>query len=362
MFTRLFTDLSVSYASALISARHWTDTMSQLAYHHPAVQTLYDTLNGSPSGVFVHWGVYQSGKTTAVREAAWRLQDRAHRQVICLSSFNVSWSGKLDAALRQAIGVPADMADQPLSRFFSNHTTLVIDSFDLLMNREARTADTLTMVRDLIRESAATRRFNVLLVLTSWEHAKALADAGCTLVGDSPSSWTPDQLEAFLASMPEHVAAQMGDNKDAIMRRSARSGTPCFMERLAGTGYTSPVYAYMLRLEWLKGTRALYDCADPPLALVEARFPDRHGVFHHQDMSDGRMIQDYVAMTGDEPVPTLTGFPDTDPTPHCTEAATDSQTHPTLARSPCPNFIPHRQDLPDSLTPKTKASERQYFA
>ena len=87
MFNEFFTAIRVAWVVGQIRARHVMERPYARAFHHPLEQSLFDTLNSSKSGVFVHWGVYGSGKTTAVRQAAWRLQEEAGRQVIIMQSF-----------------------------------------------------------------------------------------------------------------------------------------------------------------------------------------------------------------------------------------------------------------------------------
>jgi hypothetical protein len=70
MFIAFFTAIRVAWVAGQISARHRLEGPSVHAFHHPVVQTLVDELNGSV-GAFVYWGVYESGKSTAMREATW---------------------------------------------------------------------------------------------------------------------------------------------------------------------------------------------------------------------------------------------------------------------------------------------------
>jgi hypothetical protein len=284
MFTRFFSAIRVAYVVNLISLRHTLKQEVDFKYRHPVENTLFNTLSSSSSGVFVHWGVYESGKTTAVRDAAWRLQDRGGRLVICVSGYDFSgWRGLTRGEwFRKAIGIPDD-SHEPLSDFFTKQaTTIIIDNADSLMNDDARASDTVDFVKALATESAMTGRFNVLLVLTSWERAKELLDTGCKLVPDDlPARWTGDQLDALFTTLPADMISSVGDRKDELLRLSTLSGTPGFMTFEAWNANFESRHAVVHDLEWRKGTKVLYD---KDLQPYEGRFPDKYGIFHHEDL------------------------------------------------------------------------------
>jgi hypothetical protein len=133
----------------VFSARHALGAEAPLAYHHPLEDAVFEGLLGAPSGVFVHWGAYGSGKSTAVRVACQRLQ-AAGRTVILLHGFDHSSARTARALLRRAVGVPDDVA--PISGSFVGPTTVVVDHFDAPMQC---LADTLAHLRELAAESAA---------------------------------------------------------------------------------------------------------------------------------------------------------------------------------------------------------------
>ena len=284
-----------TWIASQISARHRLEPSKVLAYHHPLEQSLFDCLTSSKSGVFVHWGVYESGKSTAARQAAWRLQEEAERQVIGFSGFEFSWLKPPEKRLRHAIGVPEDMGDtKALSEFFMQDTTIIIDEFDAFMrDKDNSAAPTLDMVRELIKDSKATQKFNVLLVVTSWERANELVDAGCKLIpSDSPARWTSEQLETLYATLPDKVTSEMGERKNELLRLSTLSGTPGFLtyethEAISGRKCFSTSHASMHDLEWHRGMKGLYKQAQLDLSphAKTGRFPDRNGVYHHEDLA-----------------------------------------------------------------------------
>jgi hypothetical protein len=290
MLEQFFFSMRVAWVAGQISTRHRLEKYPHaLAYRHPLEQKLFDTLNSSKSGVFVHWGVYESGKSTAVREAAWRLQE-VGRQVIHFHGFDFSSYKQPEGRLRRAIGVPADMDDKHLSDFFLRDTTIIIDHFDTLMrDKDESAVRTLELVRDLIKESETTRKFNVLIVVNSWERAQELVGAGCQLVpSDVPARWTREQLETLFATLPVDVINNVGDKKDTLLRLATLSGTPGFLVFEANCkNLPNARYAAMHDLEWRKGIKALYEPLQElpsDITTMEGRFPDRNGNYHHKDV------------------------------------------------------------------------------
>ena len=292
MLEKLFATMRVAWVAGQISARHKLGSPRVLAFHHPLVETLFDTLKTESSGVFVHWGVYESGKSTAAIQAAWRLQEEAERQVIGFNGFEFSWLKPPVKRLRHAIGVPEDMTDKPLSEFFTRDTTIIIDHFDTLLRDKDNVGDeTLEWVIKLIEESEQTKKFNVLLIVTSWERAQELVDAGCKLVpSDAPARWTRDDLETLYASLCDKTRSIMSEKEDELLRLSTLSGTPGFLtyEAISDRKRFSTSHAAMHDLEWRRGMKALckqaHDLDLSPHA-AEGRFPDRNGVYHHEDLA-----------------------------------------------------------------------------
>jgi hypothetical protein len=291
MLEQFWATIRVAWVAGQISARHRLERPYALAYHHPLAETLFNTLKTESSGVFVHWGVYESGKSTASREVAWRLQEQAGKQVICLHGFDFSHLHPVCARMRRAIGVPVDMEDRQFSDFFSKpNTTIVIDHFDILMcDKNNRGDETLEWVIKLIEESERTKKFNVLLVVNSWEQAQELVDAGCKLLpGDAPARWTRGQLETLYASLSDKVKSTMSGKEDELLRLATLSGTPGFLTFAAHGERISPKYAAMHDLEWRRGMKGLYKQTHLDLSphVEIGRFPDRNGVYHHEDLQE----------------------------------------------------------------------------
>ena len=62
MLERFMAAISVAHVKNIIRARHVHTNENLSAYHHPIADQMFTHLNSSPSGIFVHWGVYESGK------------------------------------------------------------------------------------------------------------------------------------------------------------------------------------------------------------------------------------------------------------------------------------------------------------
>jgi hypothetical protein len=290
MLEQFWATMRVAWVAGQIAARHRLGSPRVLAYHHPLVETLFNTLKTESSGVFVHWGVYESGKSTAANQAAWRLQEEAERQVIGFNGFEFSWLKPPMKRLRHAIGVPEDMDDKPFSEFFTRDTTIIIDHFDMfLRDKDNVGGETLEWVMKLIEESEQTKKFNMLLIVTSWERAEELVDAGCKLVpGDAPAKWTRDELETLLASLSDKSRSIMSEKEDELLRLSTLSGTPGFLTFSAHGERINPKRAAMHDLEWRRGMKGLYKQAHLDLSphVEVGRFPDRNGVYHHEDLQE----------------------------------------------------------------------------
>ena len=106
---------------------------------------------------------------------------------------------------RQPPGLRAGR-QEPLSAFFGlRPTTLIVDDMDVPLRHAEDRAECL---RALVADSRETRRFNVLLLVTSWEWAAELRALGATL--------TAEELRGLLGTASD----------DAIVAAAAVAGTP----------------------------------------------------------------------------------------------------------------------------------------
>ena len=279
MLERFWSTIRIADVANLISTRHVIKSRDVASFHHPLEKVMFDNLNTSSSGIFVHWGVYESGKSTAIKNVGLRLQEEGGRTVILLHGFNFSWEKSMHPWLRHAIGIPKD-STEPISTYFNKPTTVIIDHFDMLM-RDERADETLKFLRELAIECVDTQKFNVFIAITSWERAIQLRENGCKLIG-SPSKWTRDELTELFSSFPEKVQNlwTCQERKNELLRLATLSGTPGFLAFESYAKIPCSKRALLLDFEWRKGIRALDGNAQKN---DEGRFPDKNGLFHWDD-------------------------------------------------------------------------------
>ena len=282
MFGKFFSVLRVAHVSSIINARNALEPQQNPTYPHPLENAIFNDLNTS-SGIFVHWGVYESGKTTAVRKVGLRLQNEEGKTVIYTHGYDFSWERTMKRPfLRQIIGIPKECDTEPISTYFNKPTTIIIDHFDLMMqDKDNRCNDTLSALRELATESADSQKFNVLLVLNSWERAIQLCNAisGCKITG-SPSRWSEDELKALFETLPESVKDQweiQNEKKDELLRLATLAGTPGYLTFEANSQRLCARQAARFDREWRRGTRALR--GESELGDT-GRFPDKNGIYH----------------------------------------------------------------------------------
>ena len=198
LLARLADFLRVAWVSYGIAARHGTPQPERLAApsKRPALErVLSDALGGASGGVvLLHWKPYGSGKTFAARRAAERLRANGSL-VVALNGYHMQWveRASLQAFVRAGVGIPPDRPE-PLSASVRvvGPTTLIVDDLDVPLRHVEDRAECL---RALVADSRETWRFNVLLLVTSWEWAAELRALGAALIG-APALWTAEELSA----------------------------------------------------------------------------------------------------------------------------------------------------------------------
>ncbi len=285
MLQQLVAAIRAAYIAYMMSSRHLVDKPLS-TYHHPVADQLFTQLSSSTSGIFVHWGVYESGKSTAAKQAAWRLQEEAGRTVILLDGFNFICLGKpIREQFKFLVGV-SETSSEPVATFYSKPTTVIIDNFDVLMY-EKRECEALEFLQELSAESVETQKFNVLLILTPWEQAVQLREKGYTVIAPS-AKWSEEQLHALFSTLPESLQNKWKDenSKSELLRLAAISGTPGDLLFGVRGEKVSEKRAWLLAEEWRKGGKALDEsCATKEKMEEEGRFPDKNGIFHWEDLA-----------------------------------------------------------------------------
>jgi hypothetical protein len=226
--------------------------------------------------VYVHWGVYESGKSRAARNAAIRLQGGGigAKLVMLSHGWDFTHKTKLRDWLRISIGIPDDRAEDKLSLFLphKNETVMILDHPESLIKQYGANE----MV-DGLRELGIP----VLIMVTSWERAVELKRAGCVLVGEPGfGRWTEDELNDLYQSFPESVREKCKPIRLELAGTSVMSGSPGVLFHECHHGQkasTNMLRARLMQNEWINGMRALQG---QDMGEITGRFPDKQGTFH----------------------------------------------------------------------------------
>jgi hypothetical protein len=258
-------------------------------YQHPMVRQMFNALSTStttPSSIFACWGVYEFGKSTAAKQLAWRLQQDAARTVVYLHAYDFAHKNTMRERLQFHLGLTHETSRAELfSTFFSKPTTIIMDHFDIMMH-DRRVTDTMQFLSALNIEAQSTQRFNVLLLLNSWERASELQAQGYSsryTVLES-GKWSEEQLDKIFNTLPSALQTNV-DNRENVIRFAAISGTPGDFVAAVHGEKVSLRRAAMLDTEWRKGTKALCsttksDC----LETEKGMFPDKTGIYHWEEV------------------------------------------------------------------------------
>ena len=271
MLETFFSFVSTWMLTHQVATRHLIPAAKQGLYH-PAEDAIFSALAKDGNDISVYWGVYESGKTTAVRNAGLKLQ-QMDRMCVVLEGYDLTFPKDFARTLRMRIGVPNDRAS--LSTHISRPASVVVDHFDFL-------------AKEVDEPLKALRELNTstLLVVESWERALELRDNhGCKLI-EPVGRWTGDQLNALFLTLPQSIQDKwVGQEKEELMRLSVMSGAAGFLtfaihERLSdGLNFIASRHsirrAEILDTEWRNGISALSGGA-----CAVGRFPDKDGVFH----------------------------------------------------------------------------------
>jgi hypothetical protein len=280
MIENFIRSLAVWHSSmTLMNANKLTPVSTPHYLRHRLENAMVSTLNSS-DGLFIHWGLYGSGKSVAVRHAAQRLQDDHGRTVIFRWGYDLRGLFDPNCDLYTRLGLPSS----ELALFDSKPTTLIIDHFDTFVWYPAKKNELLMRsLLGMVAQARHTPNFNMLLVFNSWESVREFKDR-CgpsypRLVADPGlGRWTKDELTALRDITP--IRSSTTDDKyDEILNLSIIGGSPSMLhdalnkfETLKATRARSFIYEY----EWTQGILALTGCTP----TGPGRFPDKDGNFH----------------------------------------------------------------------------------
>jgi hypothetical protein len=226
--------------------------------------------------MYVHWGVYESGKSWAASNAAIRLQNEHAKVVMLRHGWDFTYKTTVRDWLRVSIGIPNDYVDAKISTFLpdTSRTVMIVDHPDFLLKHYGATS-----LVDSLREL----EIPVLILVNSWERAVELKNSGCQLLGEPGfARWTEDELNELLKTYPEEIHAKDSATWLSLMGVGVLSGSPGifsagYHERGEKSKSANLRRAQLMHMEWQNGMRALQgqDMGD-----TTGRFPDKNGVFH----------------------------------------------------------------------------------
>jgi hypothetical protein len=142
--------------------------------------------------MYVHWGVYESGKSRAASNAVIRLQNEHSKVVMLRHGWDFTYKKTVRDWLRISIGIPDDCVDAKISTFLpdTSRTVMMIDHPDYLIKQHG--------VTQLV-DSLCELEIPVLILVNSWERAVELSNSGCQLLGEPGfARWTEDDLNELL--------------------------------------------------------------------------------------------------------------------------------------------------------------------
>ena len=231
-----------------ISPRDSAPQPVPVRFHHPIEQLFMQALQSPTPKVWVHWGAFESGKSTAARNAVAALCSISSKSVHLMHGHHYHHETEPLSSLRQARSCMA----------------VVLDHCDYYL-------------RQTSEETVADARalgVNVLLIVTSWERAVELRQHGAELVGTPGCGrWTPAQLEQAITvdDVPQRER----------LRICTISQTPCgLLDRLrVRIVRYEEQRARLVAREWENGIRALTTSMSTDND-AKGRFPDKDGQFH----------------------------------------------------------------------------------
>ena len=224
---------------------------------------------------YVHWGVYESGKTWAARNAAIRLQEEHGKLVIHRDGWDFSHKKTVRDWLQISVGIPGDRGGDKLSTFLPDKSVMIVDHPDFLIEQHGGPG-LVVGLREL--------EIPVLILVNSWERAVELRNSGCQLLGEPGfARWSEDELNGLFKTF----SSPLIQDKDSatlvsLMDVGVLSGSPgilfyeCHYEERCKPNKRR---AKLMDNEWVNGILAL-NGRDMTIHETTGRFPDKHGIFH----------------------------------------------------------------------------------
>lgn len=239
--------------------------------------------------IFVHWGVYESGKTWAARNVGFKLQEEEETRVMFLRGYDHNFQLKsVREWLRLSIG--GDEEESTSLKTGDSPTVVIIDHFDPVLDHYGL-ADTVHALRRELRDRDKDKQrvVKVLLLVTSWELALELRDDGkCKLVSQDAACgrWNYDHLVGAWKTLPLYTRLQWTDEEHtnllSFVVETGAVGDLVFHveEKSRFSDKNLAKRGAVLNNEWSMGIRALDGHAEPGDVGV---FPDRHGRYRYPE-------------------------------------------------------------------------------
>jgi hypothetical protein len=210
---------------------------------HPVVNSLSKAVDYPDCGVFVFWGMYQSGKTEALKELQRKLSAQK-RQTIALDG--AKFRGNLDHWFCKSLTcmecgdclildeLLAPPLPSPFNGFTVASTTIIIDHFDAIIQTED-----IQKVKNFVvgyaQQSNSGKRFNMLLCVSSVAYALEILSwngGRKIMLAASPDAarWTEASLRPLVNKLV------VTDSKEAILQCASIAGSPSCVRSMLYSG------------------------------------------------------------------------------------------------------------------------------
>jgi hypothetical protein len=256
-----------------IIIRHTRDSLNRNGLQSRLEDAIVSTLMQPTPKIYVHWGVYESGKSRAGVNAAVRLQGEHGKLVMLRHGWDFTHKKTFRDWLLSSIGIPDDRADDKLSMFLPKNRTVLILDHPLFLIKQHGAKGVVDGLREL--------EIPALILVQSWERAVELKKAGCELLGEPGlGSWTASELAELFETFSHTIQDISPDLKDELHQCAVLSGSPgilfneCHREE---NRKPNMLRAKLMCNEWGNGIRALNG---EDMGTTTGRFPDKDGTFH----------------------------------------------------------------------------------
>jgi hypothetical protein len=276
MLAQIITSLHTWWIALSIVSRHDKHVGPVRGVQSRLEDAIVDTLLKPEPRIYVHWGVYASGKAWAARNAAARLQ-AGGRLAMLVRGYDFTHKQELREWLRVSVGVPEDRAGERLSSFLpSDHTAvMILHHAESLIRQYGERA---------LVDALGELGIPVLIMVSSWERAVNLKEAGCRLLGEPGfGKWTPTELDVLWERSRPYTGGGKEQKLELVRECGELSGAPGILlhelERAKHSMYSEPILhrAKLINAEWENGRRALNG---EDMGGVTGQFPDKDGRFH----------------------------------------------------------------------------------